>query len=78
MEGAHMACVNPDGTLSKTAMKILEVIKVSSKIEEISAKTEVPIFLLRSSMRDLVDAGVAKAEGEQYVITDKGKVAAAK
>lgn len=73
-----MACVNPDGTLSKTAVSILKILDVPLTVEEISRKTGAPVFLLRSSMRDLVDAGVAEAAGDKYVVTEKGRTAAAK
>jgi predicted transcriptional regulator len=67
-----MACVNPDGTLSKTAILILESLDSPLTVEEISEKTEVPLFLLRSNMRELVGAGVVKEEGERYAITEQG------
>jgi predicted transcriptional regulator len=73
-----MACVNPDGTLSKTAVGILKALEIPLTVEEISKKTEVPVFLLRSSMRDLVAAGVAESAGEKYVVTEKGRAQATK
>jgi predicted transcriptional regulator len=76
LRGIHMACVNPDGTLSKTAVSILKALETPLTVEEISKKTGAPIFLLRSSMRDLVDAGVAEVAGDKYVVTEKGRAQA--
>lgn len=69
-------CVRPDGKPSERAIEILKVIAERGQItaEEISQLTSRPLFQIRSSLRELSDAGFLRKEGEEYyTITDKGR-----
>ena len=67
-----MACINPDGTLSPTAKKLLRSIHEPLSLVEISQRIMVPVFLLRSNIRELIGAGLVKEAGEAYQATEKG------
>ena len=68
-----MACVNPDGTLSPTAFVVLQALQAPSTAQELAESMKLPLFRVRSSVREMVDAGLVKDEGETYVITDLGR-----
>ncbi len=67
-----MACISPDGKPTKSGKKIIEATKDPRKPEEISIIIGLPLFRVRSGLRDLVKAGYLREEGEQYKITEKG------
>ena len=53
-----MSCITPDGKLTESAKKILGATKDLSTPEEISKVTDIPLFRVRSSLRELGDAGL--------------------
>ena len=67
-----MACISPDGKPSKSGKKILEAAKDPRKPEDISVNTGLPLFRVRSGLRDLVKAGYMKEEEGKYKIIEKG------
>lgn len=69
-----MACINPDGTITGSAKDLLRVI-IGEPLtpEEISKQLGQPLFKIRSSLREMVSAGLVNEEGDQYIITEKGK-----
>ncbi len=67
-----MACVNPDGTLTESAIKILESLSVPKSPEEIANFTDVPLFKIRSALRDLINAGFVNQVNDKYKLTDEG------
>ena len=68
-----MACINPDGTLTPSAKKVLIELDVPSTTAEISQTTGLPVYRIRSSLRELVEAGFVAVDGEKYSITQQGK-----
>jgi predicted transcriptional regulator len=64
-----MACVNPDGSLSESGRKLLTVLAEPLNPEEISRETEQPLFKVRSSLREMVDAGLITEEDGRYIVT---------
>jgi len=72
-----MACINPDGTLTKSAKALLQAIQAPLSPEDISAAIGQPLFKVRSSLREMGNARlIAEREG-RYQITDTGKEALA-
>jgi hypothetical protein len=58
-----MACVNPDGSLSPTGRQLLEALGPSDApagltAPELAAAVGVPLFRVRSSVRDAAAAGL--------------------
>jgi len=68
-----MACVNPDGSLSESAQKLLAVLAEPLSPEDISGKTGQPLFRVRSSLREMVEAGLVSEAGGSYTTTPAGK-----
>lgn len=68
-----MPCVNPDGSITDSAKALLKVIETPLTAEEISKKVGQPLFKIRSSLREMVDAELIKEEGNKYVIAESGK-----
>lgn len=68
-----MACVNPDGTLTPTARVVLQTLQAATTAQELAENLKLPLYRVRGSIREMVDAGLVKSEGEAYVITDQGR-----
>lgn len=68
-----MACINPDGTLTPSAKKILSTLSSPTALEEVAKSTSLPLFRIRSSIREMLEAGlVEKGEGK-YAATKLGQ-----
>jgi hypothetical protein len=61
-----MPCVNPDGSLTESARKILDVLNAPFSPEEIAARTGLPLFRVRSAMREMLEAGVVVSADGSY------------
>lgn len=68
-----MACVNADGTISPSAKALIKSLESPLGVEEIAARLGSPLFKVRSSLRELVEAGLVDVRGDQYVATEEGK-----
>lgn len=68
-----MACINPDGTLTPTASLLLKTAAQSLSIEEIAHITGLPLYRVRSSLRELVADGFLEEENGKFQLTEKGK-----
>ena len=67
-----MACILPDGRLTDSGKKILSAAKEASLPEEIAKASGSPLFKVRSSLRELTDAGLMEERDGKYVITSLG------
>ena len=67
-----MACVNPDGTLSSSAKELLKILNSPLTPEEISQKLNRPMFRVRSSLREMLEAKLIGSQKDKYVITEEG------
>ncbi len=67
-----MACISPDGKPTRLGEKILEAAKDPRTPEEIASMLILPLFRVRSGLRDLVEAGYLKEELGRYKLIDKG------
>jgi DNA-binding IclR family transcriptional regulator len=68
-----MACINPDGTVTASAHSILTAAQVAVTVAEIAATTGLPLYRVRSSLRELVQAQLLHEDAEHYVLTKQGK-----
>jgi predicted transcriptional regulator len=68
-------CVNPDGTITDSARALLKLLEQPAAPEEIAKQLERPLFSVRASLRELVGADMVRAEGGQYVLTERGREA---
>jgi predicted transcriptional regulator len=68
-----MACISPDGSPTETGKKMLSALKSGLGLpEEIAQNTGVPLFRVRSGLRELDKAGLSHQISDRHEITDKG------
>ena len=68
-----MACINADGTISGSAKELLSLILNPYTAEEIAVKLNRPLFKVRSSLRELGEAGFVEKSADNFSITQKGR-----
>ena len=68
-----MACISPDGKPTESGAKMLRALKSGLKSdEEIAKDAGLPLFRVRSGLRELTQAGLSNQKGDKYQLTDKG------
>jgi predicted transcriptional regulator len=68
-----MACINPDGKPTESGTKMLRALKSGrGSAEEIAKDTGLPLFRVRSGLRELTQAGLANQKNDKYEATEKG------
>ncbi|MFZ5979373.1 MAG: hypothetical protein ACOYVF_01970 [Candidatus Zixiibacteriota bacterium] len=68
-----MACVNPDGSLTLSARKLLRMLAEPMSPEEAAEKLQLPLFKIRSSLREMTRAGMVVQTGEdKYRTSEEG------
>jgi predicted transcriptional regulator len=68
-----MACISPDGKPTESGTKMLRALKSGlESAEEIAQGSGLPLFRVRSGLRELTQAGLATQKDNKYEITDKG------
>lgn len=68
-----MACVNADGTITETARSLLKAVESPLGAEEIAARLGLPLFRVRSSLREMAEAGLILSQGDDFVISGEGR-----
>ena len=68
-----MSCVSPDGKPTESGLKMLKAIQArNDQPEAIASGSGLPLFRVRSGLRDMLQAGYVTIEGESYKLTRKG------
>jgi len=68
-----MACISPDGKLTESGAKMLRALKSGlGSPEEIAEDTGLPLFRVRSGLRELAQAGLTTPQNGNYKLTEKG------
>lgn len=68
-----MACISPDGKPTESGAKMLRALKSRlGSAEEIANDAGLPLFRVRSGLRELTQAGLTNQKGDKYEISDKG------
>jgi predicted transcriptional regulator len=68
-----MACISPDGKPTESGTKMLRALQASLKSpEEIAKNTGLPLFRVRSGLRELTQAGLADQKEDSYKLSEKG------
>jgi len=68
-----MACVSPDGKPTESGTKMLRALQSGSgSPEEVAKQTGLPLFRVRSGLRELTQAGLADQEEDSYKLSGKG------
>jgi hypothetical protein len=73
-----MACVNPDGTMTPSALAMMRAMKEPPTAATIAEKAELPLFRVRSGMREMVEAQLAVERDGDFLLTDAGAEQAAR
>lgn len=67
-----MACVNEKGQLTESAKKLLNTIGTNSlTTKEISKNSDIPLFKVRSSLREMKSIDYVIEENERYNLSSK-------
>lgn len=68
-----MACISPDGKPTESGTKMLRALQAGlGSPEEIAQKSGLPLFRVRSGLRELSQAGLVVERAGKYEITGKG------
>jgi DNA-binding IclR family transcriptional regulator len=68
-----MACVSPDGKPTESGNKMLRALQSGlGSPEEIAKETGLPLFRVRSGLRELAAAGLADQKEDSYKLSGKG------
>lgn len=68
-----MACISPDGKPTESGTKMLNALKSGiTSPEKIADKTRLPLFRVRSGLRELSSAGFASEKSGAFEITESG------
>lgn len=64
-----MACVTADGTLTASGQAMLGAVRDAASAEEVAAATGLPLYRVRSGLRELAAAGLVTHDGGRYRAT---------
>lgn len=69
-----MACIGADGKPTESGVKMLRALKSGlGSPEDVAKYTGLPLFRVRSGLRELAQAGLVKQKGDDYEFTEKGE-----
>jgi len=68
-----MPCISADGTLTLHARTVLAAFQSAQTPEDVAFATDVSLFQIRSSLRELVAAALLEPVGEAYQITTRAQ-----
>ena len=68
-----MPCVKPDGTLEPMAQAILRALRTPRTAEGVCDFLRLPLYRVRSTVRELVEAGLVAETAGQYARTPEGE-----
>lgn len=70
-----MACVNASGEITDAARQILSAMLEVSPLSRVAAQTGLPLYRIRSAMRELSGAGLAAESEDGWKTTETGRKA---
>lgn len=68
-----MACISAEGTLTESARKMLQALQNPATPEEVAQTTGLPLFRVRSGLREMVQAGLIEEREGRYLLTETGR-----
>ena len=69
-----MACIGASGELTDSARKLLAALDTPAPPDQVAARTELPLFRVRSGLREMAEAGLVEINGSGAVsITTRGR-----
>lgn len=67
-----MPCVREDGSLSGSGRSMLEAVQREMTAAEVAVKIGMPLYLVRSGLREMIAAGYVSEAGELFSQTEQG------
>jgi len=68
-----MACISPDGKPTESGTKMLRALESGlGTPEEIAKGAGLPLFRVRSGLRELTQAGLANLKDDKFELSQKG------
>jgi len=67
-----VACLNSDGTLTRSAREVLGALREPADEREIAARSSVPLFKVRGLLRDMTGSGLVVPSDGVYRLTEDG------
>lgn len=67
-----MACINADGTLTRSGELIILALRTPLTPEEVAKETGEALFKVRSALREFLTVGFVEAKEEKYCSTSTG------
>lgn len=67
-----MACVNATGEITESARQILIALLEAAPLPQVAAQTGLPLYRIRSAMRELAEAGLAVETEDGWKTTETG------
>ncbi len=67
-----MSCVKPDGTLTSSAKRVLNALRTPGTAPEAAQKANLPMYFVRSGLRELCAAGLLTERDGCYQTTEAG------
>jgi predicted transcriptional regulator len=68
-----MPCVKPDGTLEPLAQAIVRSLYAPRTAEGVCEHLRIPLYRVRSTIRELSEAGLVAESDGVYGLTDSGR-----
>jgi len=68
-----MPCVKPDGTLEPMAQAIVRALRTPRTIEGVCEHLRLPLYRVRSTMRELAEAALVAETNGVCALTDTGR-----
>jgi DNA-binding IclR family transcriptional regulator len=62
-----MACLTADGTLTASGQAMLRAVRDAASAGEVAAATGLPLYRVRSGLRELAAAGLVTQDGGRYL-----------
>jgi predicted transcriptional regulator len=72
-----MPCIDSQGHLSDAARKILTALEQPRTVEQIAAALNLPLFRVRSGVREMAEAGLIGEKNGAFTVTPRGHELAA-
>ena len=70
-----MACVNSSGEITASARQILIALREAVPLSQVAGQTGLPLYRIRSAMRELSEAGLVAEEEGGWKSTKAGQKA---
>jgi predicted transcriptional regulator len=67
-----MACINPDGSLTRPGRALVAALQRPKNLAQASNDAGIPLYRVRSVIRELLEAKLVAVEGDIYKTTELG------